>query len=311
MLEQLQDDYFRALNRKGYSPNTLSAYSWAIADFIKFHGDDPLTRQGVEAWQDSLANRGIAATSRQTASSSVRAWLRWCAVNDRPVPPNLWMTVESVKVGQALPRPIPERDLERILAYFLPVRPRMAVVDLRNRALFYYLLGTGARVSEALQVQREDVEHYPVIRQKGGSQKVLYAPAEAVEAVNLYLAARKDNHHALWVTHDHNRPLRRLDSSAVREIWKTVARRAGVSPFTTHQVRHTCATLLVERGHSVQEAAEHMGHHGLATIMRYVKVSEQRRKAAAATMGEVMRPPAGEWDRPRLLPPLTRRRRHA
>jgi integrase len=202
------------------------------------------------------------------------------------------------------PRPIAKADLEIIKAYLLPRRPHMGIVALRDRALFFYLLTTGARVSEALQVRRDDLDA-PVVRQKGGSEKVLLMPPGAHELIDDYLRARIDREPWLWITHKTNAPITRLGAPGVREVWRKLAKKLGITPWTTHQLRHTCATELLEAGVPELVIAEHLGHHGLASLHIYGQVRDKQRQAAVAVMDQLVQAP-----RARLLPKISRHERY-
>lgn len=308
-LDQLVDDFARSLIRQDRSPATIESYLWALHDLLRFLAgrgvSDPstLSRELLEAWQDALLPR-MNARSRSLAGTAVRQFIRWAADHDL-VDLKLALAIARVRRPRLLPRPIASADLARAKAFLTPRRPHMAVQALRDRALFFYLLSTGARVSEALQVTRGDVRQ-ALVWQKGGHQKILMAPPKAIEAIEEYLAARVDTCPWLWVTHETNRELRRLSPEGVRLIWRRIARKVGVKPWTTHQLRHTCATELLEAGLPEIVVAEHLGHHGLGTITNYAQVRPgQRQQAVDAMQGflaassSVHRPSTTRAPRPR------------
>jgi integrase len=87
----------------------------------------------------------------------------------------------------------------------------------------------------------------------------------------------------------------------VREIWRKLARKLDIAPWTTHQLRHTCATELLEAGVPELVIAEHLGHHGLGSLHIYGQVRERQRQQAVDVMGELIRP--GSVDRlPKFRP---------
>jgi len=300
------DGLERQMVREGRSPSTLRAYRWAYDDLIKFAGIrniGELTRDILERWQDELVRRHVSPRSRALAATAIRRLIRYAADDDL-VDLKLERALANVRAPRLRPRPIPEDDLVRIKAFLAPRRPRMSVIDLRDRALFWYLLTTGARVSEALQVTKSEAREALVV-QKGGSQKVLRIPPAVAQLVQDYLDARGDNVEWLWVTHDASSPMHRLDPAAVREIWRKLARRVGVKPFTTHQLRHTCATELLDAGVPELAVAEHLGHVGLATIHVYAQVRDAQRRQVAEAMENLVR--SYEPQPPALLPRLTPR----
>ncbi len=280
----MADDWMRAGRRQGNRPGTELAYSWATKHFVAFLAERGVNATGqlqgehIEAFQDWLIATGKSRSSQRIASSVLRELLRW-AGGRRLVSPELFLVVARVRAPRGTPRPLDEDDLRHLLIYLLPRRPRMSLVEARDRALFLYLLGSSARVSEALQVTRREFERAWVI-QKGGGHQLLLAPPIVVEAVNEYLALRRDASEWLWVTLDTNRPIRRITPEGVRPIWVRLARKVGAKHFTTHQIRHTAATVMMDRDVRDSIIATHLGHSNLSTLANYAKVRPKRRQEA-------------------------------
>ena len=328
-IDQLAEDFEHHLARQGRAAGTVKGYDWALRDLTEHLAEafgvgdaNEITGTMLEHWQDELRTRTtrhsnrvnperLSPRTRQVATNAARGFLKWLA-RRRIVAQELEDSIVTVKAARLLPRPLADDDFARLLAYLLPRRPRMAGQDLRDRALFTYLVATGARVSEALQVSRDEVEQALVI-QKGGSQKWLRIPPAVVGYVSDYLASRVDECPWLWVTYDSNRPTRRLDAAGVREIWTRLARRVGVPRFTTHQLRHTSATLLLDQGLGHIAIADHLGHADLSTVMNYARVRGGARQGIADAMQQLLSidqaAPAPDSFRPRLLPSLNPRRR--
>lgn len=289
-LQQLVADFTRALVRQERSPATIRSYDFGWRNFLRFCDQrgvvsaHELDRDLIVAWQDHLRMRP---KSKALASTAVRRLLTYAAEFDY-IDYKLVLAVAHVRVGQGLPRPIPQDDLQRLAAWLERRRALATVVGLRNRALFWFLLTTGSRVSEALQVTRAEAAQAYVI-QKGGSEKLLLAPPSVVTMIHDYVRARKDTSRWLWVTHTANLPTGRLGPKAVREIWVTLAQRARVKPFTSHQLRHTDATELLAANIPAPAIAEHLGHHDLRTLMNYAQVDTVHRQQVVDAMEKLVR----------------------
>jgi site-specific recombinase XerD len=308
-LDQILEDFERAMLRRQLSPATVRTYRWSLQDLfegMKIAGLKDirqLNRDILEQWQDTMVDRKWKPRSRALALTAARQLIRWA--DDRGlVELRLEKALARVKTPDGRPRPIPSVDLDKIKTYLLPRRPHMGIVALRDRALFFYLLSTGARVSEALQVRRDDLDA-PVVRQKGGSEKVLLMPPAAREVIDDYLRVRIDDVPWLWVGFRTNTPMARLGPPGVREIWRKIATKVGVKPWTTHQLRHTCATELLAAGIPELVVAEHLGHHGLASLHIYGQVRPAARQKAVDVMEQLVQAP-----RPVLLPKISRRERY-
>src|SRR5437588_3806968 len=282
-VQQLVDDWHRATRRQGNAAGTESAYGWALNHFVRFAAERGVTHPGeltidhIDQFQDFFRETK-SAQSQRIASTALRMLFQW-AGSRRLVSPELHLAVTRVRVPKRFPKPIAEEDLRRILLHLLPHRPRQSLMEARDRALFLYLLGTSARVSEVLQVTRHEFEKAWVI-QKGGGQQLLLAPPIVVEAVRGYLALRHDASEFLWITLDSNRPTRPLEPGGVRSIWSRLARLVGVAHFSTHALRHSAATVLLDKGVQEIVIANQMGHSDLSTLMSYAQLRPRRRQEA-------------------------------
>ncbi len=293
-LKDLLNDFERNLRRRELSPCTIDAYHWALHDLInKAMGPAELTevsdlsREVLEEWQDTQLEREWAPRTRGLAGTAIRQFIRFGIEKDLIVDAKLERALAKVKQPDPEPHPIPGIDLAKIKARLLPLPEQPDVIQLRDRALFFYILATGGRVSEILQARVDDYEA-PNVVQKGGTRKTLGVPAEGCALIRDYLGARTDNNPALWVSFTARSYLELMTPGQVRGVWHRLSAELGLSYWTTHAIRHTCATELLadEIDHLV--IAEHLGHHGVATIANYAKVGDKGRAKVLLTMGALM-----------------------
>jgi len=145
------------------------------------------------------------------------------------------------------------------------------LVRLRFRALVEVLLGTGARISEVLSLDRRDVDAQSrevKIIGKGKKQRVLFFTERAIEWLGRYLECRRDDEEPLFVLRG-NQP-RRLTYDAVKTVFHRFARRGRLKKkVTAHVLRHTVATTLLFNGCPIGHIKELLGHERLDTTCRY------------------------------------------
>ena len=294
-LSDLFVDFERSLRRRDLSPCTIEAYHWALHDLIHkamapagLTKISDLTREVLEDWQDTQLERCWVPRTRGLAATAIRQFIRFGIDQERILDPKLERALAKVKQPEPKPHPIPEDALAVIKADLLPMPEDRSVEKLRDRALFFFILATGGRVSEILQVRVDDYEA-PNVIQKGGTRKTLGVPAEACALIRDYLAARTDDRPELWLAFTKASYLRPMTPSQVRKVWHRMSTRLGLTYWTTHAIRHTCATELLadEVPHLV--IAEHLGHHGVATIANYAKVRDKGRQRVLNVMGSHMR----------------------
>lgn len=298
-LADLADDFEQSLRRRDLSPRTIKGYRWALHDLIekamapaRLTEVEQLTRDVLEDWQDSQIERGWKPRTRGLASTAIRQLIKFGLHNDYITDLKLEGGLARVKQPDAEPHPIPEADLAKIKAALLPRPVDASPVELRNRALFFFILATGGRVSEILQTRIDDYEA-PNVIQKGGTRKVLGVPAEACALIRDYLGVRGvTDQPLLWMSHTIQTYGRPMTPSQVRRVWKELCIRLALNYFTTHAIRHTCATELLAEEVPHLVIAEHLGHHGVATIANYAKVRDAGRAKVLGIMGAHMRPVA-------------------
>jgi integrase/recombinase XerD len=147
----------------------------------------------------------------------------------------------------------------------------VALPRLRFRALVEVLLGTGARISEILALDRRDIDFQRREAKtigEGNKQRVLFFTVRALEWLQRYLSRRRDDEEALFVTRG-DRP-HRLAYDAVKHVFKHVTRRAHLSKkVSAHILRHTMATTLLFNGCPIGHIKELLGHERLDTTCRY------------------------------------------
>jgi site-specific recombinase XerD len=248
-----------------------------------------LTRQVLDRWQDLLAGQ-VSPKSQAVYAGAVRGLLRWAGREER-VRPGLADFIETVEVPDHLPLVLEPEQLQTVVARFR--RDRGTLEYLRDRALFWFLLTSSARISEALRLDLIDLDRSRwVVVQKGGGEKAIIISATARQWLERYLGARgKDAVSALWI---HIGPLvgrRRLTRNDANRIWRRLCAELGIRRFTNRYLRGTSATELNELDATAIDVAHHLGHKNLATILKYAKLRDRRRQAMVDQLDRLI-PPA-------------------
>ncbi|WP_058233967.1 site-specific tyrosine recombinase XerD [Devriesea agamarum] len=150
----------------------------------------------------------------------------------------------------------------------------------RDAALLELLYGTGARISEAVGLDVDDIDcerAEVLLTGKGNKQRIVPVGRYALEAVSAYLvrgrpalARRGTGSSALFLGIRGTRLTRQAAWAVVREI----AERTGIAEsFGPHTLRHSYATHLVQGGADVRTVQELLGHASLTTTQMYTRVT--------------------------------------
>ncbi|MFZ1058047.1 MAG: tyrosine-type recombinase/integrase [Candidatus Rokuibacteriota bacterium] len=243
---------------------------------IRDIGDVPLARLSVGhilSLRRKMDQRGCGEARVAAILNALRSFLRFCR--------------EGLRLAALDPREIrvpriPRRDVLYLtkdeVEWFLGaiVRPgerweEVPLTRLRFRALVEVLLGTGARISEVLGLDRRDVDGGRMeakIVGKGKKQRVLFFTDRALQWLGRYLVRRRDDEEPLFVTRG-DRP-GRLSYDAVKNVFKRVTKGTNLrKKVTAHVLRHTVATTLLFNGCPIGHIKELLGHERLDTTCRY------------------------------------------
>jgi integrase/recombinase XerD len=291
-------------------PTTVRAYRYDLAKFVAFMrgrggGDDPfagLDRAALRRYQIELADVLPNPRTRARALVALRQMLVY-AYEEGWTPAELSRQVLVPRYIVGDPHPIPTERVAQLLAAL----PRQGLRDLRDRALVHFLIASGCRIAEACSVDRDEVrpDGFRVLG-KGGKHRTVFLTEEAWAAVQDYLRERgPDPSPALFISvshaelhRNHALPGNRLTTDGARRALAALRRRCAGAPEahelisclrSPHAARHTTATTLLEATDGdVRLVQEVLGHATLETLRVYTEITDRRKRAAYARLGEYL-----------------------
>jgi integrase/recombinase XerD len=298
-LAQAVEEYldWQALD-KARSPNTVRAYTQDLRLFLSHCTAAGATRLGhldrelLRGYQSDLA-RGpgrpapVSAATRHRRLVALRSFLRYCAREDW-TPGDLGATIDLPQLPRRLPKPLTEPELHRLTTHPDPAGTADAGPDpagadpatLRDRALVAFLLSTGARISEALTLDRTDWHtHQVIVRGKGDTERTVVITDRARTAMNNYLTTRTDTHPALFLSYSPGRT-RRLTVRGAEAVCARLGTRNQIPKLHPHRFRHTAGSTVQDELGDPRLTADYLGHHGLASVTGYTEISTHRRAEA-------------------------------
>jgi integrase/recombinase XerD len=290
--DQLQGYLDHLTIERGVATNTLSSYRRDLrryAEHLTARGVEDLAQVAESDVSDFLValRRGdpdtgagaLSAVSAARALIAVRGLHRFAAAEG----------LTDVDVARAVKPPTPGRRLPKSLS----IDEVLALLDgaggdseadgpltLRNRALLELLYSTGARISEAVGLDIDDVDTHArsvLLRGKGGKQRLVPIGRPAVSALDAYLvrgrpdlARRGRGTPAIFL----NARGGRLSRQSAWQVLQDAADRAGItSAVSPHTLRHSFATHLLDGGADVRVVQELLGHASVTTTQIYTMVT--------------------------------------
>lgn len=257
--------------------NLSREYRSLIRDYVAWL----LERRTVESGR-AAGNRGHSRASVHRMLASLRSFMRYLIERGLLPDAPLWRP-RSTLMGRLTPK------LERRLPDLVSVSEAARLVEapsrsddgengLRDAALLELLYGCGLRVSEAANLNRENLSlEESTVRVWGKGAKERQAPlgAKARNALRAYLSAesrRVDQSGPLF----RNARGGRLGARSIQRIVRNYAKRSGLrEDVHPHTLRHSYATHLLNGGADLRIVQELLGHSTPSATQVYTHVSQQ------------------------------------
>ncbi|SDO92739.1 integrase/recombinase XerD [Pedococcus dokdonensis] len=275
---------------RGVAANTLKSYRRDLARYAAYLAsrgvDDPtaITEAHVTDFlatlrEGSADHPPLAASSAGRTLVAVRGFHRFLAL-EGDVATDAASAVSPPRPPARLPKAISVEDVERLLqAASVGDTP----AALRDRALLEVLYGTGARISEAVGLDIDDIDtREGVVRLfgKGSKERLVPLGSYAADALGAYLvrgrptfAAKGKGTPAVFLNQRGGRLSRQSAWAALRAAAERADLGGHLSP---HTLRHSFATHLLDGGADVRVVQELLGHASVTTTQIYTLVTVQR-----------------------------------
>lgn len=288
-------DFLRFLgSERNDSPHTVKAYGRDLAALTEFldgyYGGGTWTWAGV----DRLAMRGFLAhavkagwSKRSTARalSAARSFYKFMNLH-HGIEVNPARAVGSPKLDRTLPGYLDRGAMDRLFALAETRALDGAAASRRNRAMLELFYSTGMRLSELVGLNLDDldlVSDQVTVRGKGRKERLVPLGKPAVAALRDYLAAREavlrgaaaPDRRAVFLGPRGKRLTGRAVQLIVRRFLDAVSEGQDVS---THSLRHSFATHLLDAGADLRAVQELLGHASLSTTQIYTHTSVDRLK---------------------------------
>ncbi|MGH3362394.1 MAG: site-specific tyrosine recombinase XerD [Nocardioides sp.] len=282
---------------RGLAANTLSSYRRDLRRYQEYLAEDGIgeldavTEVTVSSFlvrlrEGDADHPPLSATSAARTLVAVRGFHKF-ALRDGLAAADPASAVKPPAAAKRLPKALPLSDVETILEAAGAPGTTLA---LRDRALLEVLYGTGARISEAVGLDVDDldtVDGTVLLRGKGSKERLVPVGSYALEAVQAYLVrgrpelvATGSGTPALFL----NARGGRLSRQSAWAVLVKAADRAGVTrDVSPHTLRHSFATHLLDGGADVRVVQELLGHASVTTTQVYTLVTVDNLREVFAT----------------------------
>ncbi len=291
---------------QGHSRRTVDEYYLDLRNFFRFlkqdrhlvSGDVPFEEISIDDVDLNLAgsvtltdvysfmnflsrDRGLNNTSRARKVATIRSFYKYLTNKAKLLEVNPVQELDSPNIKKSMPKYL---NLNESLELLDSVDGKNATRDYCILTLF---LNCGLRISELVGLNKTDVRGDQLrVLGKGNKERLLYLNDACRKALDDWMTERNAmtllDQNALFVTPQNRR---RITTAAVHKLVKKHLAAAGLdsTQYSSHKLRHTAATLMLQNGVDVRTLQEVLGHDHLNTTQIYTHVdSDDLRTAARA-----------------------------
>lgn len=292
--ESLQHQVTSYLNHlmieRGLAANTMAAYRRDLKRYLKYLAQERIDDvKNISSYHITGFLQALSTGSHhmgQLADSSInriliaaRGWHRFMFL-EKITAHNPAADIRPPKTGNYLPEGLTIDQVSKLLDAPSPDTPP----GLRDRALLELLYATGARITEAIELDVDDIvsigdDKASVVRLfgKGSKERIVPLGSYAVEAVHAYLirarpylASGGKGSPGLFLNRFGGRISRQTGWNVIKHAAHAAEITAVISP---HTLRHSFATHLLQGGADVRVVQELLGHASVTTTQIYTQVT--------------------------------------
>ncbi|HIA92343.1 TPA: site-specific tyrosine recombinase XerD [Candidatus Saccharibacteria bacterium] len=273
---------------RNLSLKTIENYQHYLNRLYEFAGDIPvadLDEKTIRKWRmwlnriETQTGDNIAKSTQKYHLIALRNFLRYLSSIDVKV-----ISSDKIDLGKTK-RPsiefLSSDEIEKILS----MPDQSTISGARDYAILCVLYSSGLRVSELVGLNKDslDIDSKKFsVRGKGSKDRLVFINDRAVNAVTRYYDQRTDNLEPAFLQHSNyasvtrDGDFRRLTPRSIQRMIKKYSSLAGIKKHvTTHTLRHSYATTLLENGADIRSVQTLLGHSDISTTQIYTHVTDR------------------------------------
>lgn len=263
--------YMVAKKIEGMSPESMKTYNFYLTDFFE-HINRPfeqVTTNDIRIYLYKTQKRtGISNRTLDGKRLVINTFMDWCW-KEGYIPNNPCASIKPIKFEEKPREPLSNMELEIV---------RDACENYRDKAMIELFYSTGCRLSEMVNLKISDIDFTSKevhLFGKGSKHRTSYLNAKAEYMLKKYFELERPKESisdSVFVIF--RKPYNEMHKESIYARIKAIQKRSGIErSLFPHLLRHTMATDALNRGMSVAEVKEILGHEKLDTTMIYAKIS--------------------------------------
>lgn len=237
-----------------------------------------LSRDRAQQPNSDKTSYGLSATTRARKIATLRSFFNYLTQKAHLLEDNPVKELDSPKLKKTLPKYLTlDESLELLGSVDGPNRER-------DYCILTIFLNCGLRISELIGLNLSDIQDEALrVLGKGNKVRIVYLNDACLAALAQYLAVRRPisgrDQNALFLSSRNQR----VSRSTVHALVKKHLSHAGLdsTQYSTHKLRHTAATLMLQNGVDVKAVQEVLGHEHLNTTEIYTHIDNEALRVAA------------------------------
>lgn len=261
--------YLASCKIEGKSDNTIKNYGRNLLKFANYlqKNIEDVTTMDIRMHLVDYAKTGVKNSTLSTRTDILRAFFNWLQ-NEEYIAKNPMNKIKPIKVEDNKREPLTYEELEILYT---------GCKTSRQKSLISFFVASGCRLEEVEKLNKNDIDWQGlsvVVNGKGNKDRTVYLNAKAKVHLQKYIMSRLDDCEALFVTE--RRPHKRMGRRAIQREVDKVREQSGLKKNVfPHLLRHSYATMFLNRGADITTVQATLGHENLSTTQIYAKTSNK------------------------------------
>ena len=259
-------EYLHVMKLRGRAKTTLESYELFLKRFIKGL-DKPIKRvntRNIRSFLMQEEDKGNSKSTIATKISILKSYFNWLE-REEIITKNPVEKIEKPKFNNDKPKHLTYEEIERI---------RDLDMKLIDKVLFEVLYSSGIRVSEAVNLDWEDIDfdnrQLYVKNGKGSKDRTTLLSVKSIYLLKKYKRLRKDSDKCVFRSNYRQRMSKESIERHIRLLGEKSNLRKRLYP---HRLRHSCATHLLSQGLAINNIQKLLGHSKVTTTERYSRTN--------------------------------------
>jgi site-specific recombinase XerD len=263
-------EYLITRKIENLSDNTLNQYKHSLYKFIHVVNKQvsEITTSDIKLYLYKLeSSSDIKKISVNNTRIIISAFFTWLYDNEY-IAKNPCKNISPIKYDKNTRHPLTLDEMERL---------RLSCETYREKAVLEFLYSTGCRCSEMVNIRLSDIDfnnRTVSVIGKGRKHRVVYLSPRCAAILDEYFKSneKKDSEYLFTSMIS---PYNKLTTRSIEYMIKNLGKKANIErTVTPHIIRHTTATVAIDKGMPIEQVQKMLGHESINTTLIYAEVND-------------------------------------